>query len=265
MVNWLAHMILFCHSFSWSFVPSPLISFFLVLNSTITWEHNVQSSLSISPGHEQEITPSTAYTEYSIHRVQHTPSTAYTEYSIYRVQHTPSTAYTKYSIHRVQHTLSTAYTEYYIHRALHHPYTDCLPLPASLSSRSRPCCTQFSSFPKLQHNQWIESQLLWRLPLILPPPDWPPPSTAPISLDHGLQVHRQTRLITIFESILKFTWWWPPSVSPLSLDHNLQVYLHTCSITAFEVNLHTGSITASQCITIFSPSQPPSVSPNSFN
>jgi len=37
-----------------------------------------------------------AYTEYSIHRVQHTPSTAYTEYSIHRVQHTPSTAYTKY-------------------------------------------------------------------------------------------------------------------------------------------------------------------------
>ena len=49
----------------------------------------------------------------SWHRVQHTPSTsihraqAYTEY-----KHTPSTAYTEYSIHRVQHTPSTVYTEY---------------------------------------------------------------------------------------------------------------------------------------------------------
>ena len=57
-------------------------------------EHKVKSSLSISPCHHHELTLSTAYTEYSIHRVQHTPSTAYTEYSIHRVQHTPSTAYT---------------------------------------------------------------------------------------------------------------------------------------------------------------------------
>jgi hypothetical protein len=35
------------------------------------------------------MTLSSAYTEYSIHRVQHTPSTVYTEYSVYRVQHSP--------------------------------------------------------------------------------------------------------------------------------------------------------------------------------
>jgi hypothetical protein len=40
------------------------------------------------------LAPSIAYTEYSIHRVQHTP-----KYSIHQVQHTPSTAYTEYSIH----------------------------------------------------------------------------------------------------------------------------------------------------------------------
>jgi len=74
-------------SFSFS-SPVPL---FLVHNSTIITEHKVKSSLSISPCHDHELTPSTAYTEYSIHRVQHTPSTAYTEYSIHRVQHTPST------------------------------------------------------------------------------------------------------------------------------------------------------------------------------
>jgi hypothetical protein len=73
-------------------------SFFLLLNSTFIAEHQFKSSLSISLCHDHELTLSTAYTEYSIHRVQHTPSTAYTEYSIHRVQHTPTTAYTKYSI-----------------------------------------------------------------------------------------------------------------------------------------------------------------------
>jgi len=66
MVNWLAHEILSSPSFSWWFPPSPLISLFLMLNSTITKEHEVKSSLYISPSHNDELTPSTAYTEYSI-------------------------------------------------------------------------------------------------------------------------------------------------------------------------------------------------------
>jgi len=36
MVNWLAHKILLSPRFSWSFPPSPLISLWFVLNSTIT-------------------------------------------------------------------------------------------------------------------------------------------------------------------------------------------------------------------------------------
>jgi len=36
-------------------------------------EHKVKSSLSISPCHHHELTPSAGYTECSIHRVQHTP------------------------------------------------------------------------------------------------------------------------------------------------------------------------------------------------
>jgi len=52
------------------FIP---ISLFLVHNSTIIAEHKVKSFLSISPCHDHELTPSTAYTEYSIHRVQHPP------------------------------------------------------------------------------------------------------------------------------------------------------------------------------------------------
>jgi len=79
---------------STSFSSSSPISLFLVHNSSIIAEHQVKSSLSISPWHDHELTRST-----STHRVQHTASTAYTEYSVHRVQHTPCTAYTVYSIH----------------------------------------------------------------------------------------------------------------------------------------------------------------------
>jgi hypothetical protein len=58
------------------FSSSSLISLFLVHNSTIIPEHKVQPSLSISPCHDDELTPSTAYPEYSIHQVLHTLSTA---------------------------------------------------------------------------------------------------------------------------------------------------------------------------------------------
>ena len=160
----------------------------------------------------------------------------------HRVQHTPSTVYTEYSIHRVQHTLSTAYTEYCIHRVRHHPKIDCL--PASLSSRGRPCCTPLSTFPQLRVNQWIESQLLSRLPPKLPPPDWPPPSTPPISLDHGLQVRLQPCSITASKCISKLTQLRPPSLH----DYGLQVHLQTRMITT------------SKCVLKLAQSQPPSAS-----
>ena len=162
------------------FTPCQPFSLFLVLNSTITYEHLVKSSHSTSPCHNQKLTLSTVYTKYSIHRVQHTPSTAYTEYSIHRVQHTASTAYTEYSIHRVQHTPNTAYTnysihqlqhtpttaytnysihhlqhtqQYCIHEVLHHHKIDCLSLPASFLSLCRPSCTQCSTLPQIWVNQ----------------------------------------------------------------------------------------------------------------
>jgi len=75
---------------STSFSSSSPISLVLMYNSTIIAEHNVKSTLSISPCHDHDWTPSA-----SIHRVQHTPSTAYTEYSIHEVQHTPCTASTQ--------------------------------------------------------------------------------------------------------------------------------------------------------------------------
>jgi hypothetical protein len=57
-----------------SFSSSSPISLFLVHNSTIITEHKVKSSLSISPCHDHELTPGTAYTKYSIHRLQQTPN-----------------------------------------------------------------------------------------------------------------------------------------------------------------------------------------------
>jgi len=51
---------------------SPIFLFF-VQNSTIIAEHKVKSSLSTSPNHDHELSMSKAYTEYSIHAVQHPP------------------------------------------------------------------------------------------------------------------------------------------------------------------------------------------------
>jgi hypothetical protein len=93
------------------------------------------SSLSLSPCHDHELTPITASTKYSIHRVQHTLSIAYTKFSIHQVQHTPSTAYTEYSIHRVQHTPSTAYTVYSIHQVQQTPKIGCLPFILMIMSQ----------------------------------------------------------------------------------------------------------------------------------
>jgi len=66
MVNTITNEILWCPSFSWWFPQSLLISLFLVLNSTLTYKHKLKSSLSISPCHNHELTPSTTYTKYSI-------------------------------------------------------------------------------------------------------------------------------------------------------------------------------------------------------
>jgi len=67
---------------STSFSSWSPISLFLVHNSTIIAEHKVKSSLSISPRHDHEFTPSTAYTEYTEYSI-------HWEYSIHRVQHPP--------------------------------------------------------------------------------------------------------------------------------------------------------------------------------
>ena len=64
---------------STSFSSASLICLFLLHNSTIIAEYRVNSSRSISRCQYHELSPSTAYTEYSIHRVKHTPSTTSTQ------------------------------------------------------------------------------------------------------------------------------------------------------------------------------------------
>jgi len=135
---------------STSFSYSSPISLFLIHNSTIIAEPKVKSSLSNSLSHDHELTVSTAYTEYSIHRVQHTPSTAYTEYSIHRVQHTSSTAYTEYSIHRVKHTPTTPSTQ------------DCVSFLHSNNYELTPECS-FSFWRSSLHNRLPSARTAQRL------------------------------------------------------------------------------------------------------
>jgi len=151
-------------------------------------------------------------------------------------------------------------TEYNIHQVQHHPKIDslplpasfplpaCFPLPASFPSVGGCCCTQLSTFPQSQVNQWIESQLLSRLA-----PNRPLPSTPPISLDHTLQVHLQTRFIPASKCISECTRSWPPSASPNLFDHGRGVYLW----------IH--SILDTKCVSEFTHSRPPSASLNSLD
>ena len=164
------------------------------------------------------------------------------------------------------------------HRVQNHPKIDRLPLTASFWSLGG-CCTQLSTFPQRQVNQWIESQLPSHLP-----PNWQPPSTPPILLDHSLlQVHLQTSSITALECVSDFTPSRSPIASPKPLDHGLKVHLWVHSTPAsncisklprsrphstflgsldlgLQVHLQTHSMTATKCISDLDRSRSPSIS-----
>ena len=71
--------------FSRSFSCSSPISVFHILTSIIIAEHKITMSLFNSPCHNHELTLSIAYTEYSIHQVQHTPSIASTQDCLFSI------------------------------------------------------------------------------------------------------------------------------------------------------------------------------------
>jgi len=240
------------HPPSLSFLSTPLAS---------SQEPTVKSSLAISPCHNHEWTLSAAYTKCSTHQVQHTRIAAYTECSIHWVQHTPSAAYTEYSIYWVQHTSSIAYIEHSIHLRLlslhshNYEWTPQCSFASGVPPHRLAAISQFSirvskvKSPCYIPTVWSLLTNKWSLRTCRashwPLPDRPPPTIPPITLDHSLQVHLQTHLITASKCISKLVRSQPPSSSTKSLDHVLQVHL----------GLHL--ISASQCISKLTPSRPP--------
>jgi len=182
------------------------------------------------------LTPSTAYSMYSIHQEQHTPSTAYTKYSIHQVQHTPRTAYTKCSIHCVQHIPSAAYTQYRIHQVKH---------SANTASTQDWLSSLHCHDSRFTHDCSLNVQ--WAFPH-----DWLLSAISPLKLTGEVTLWHShtwelTNWRTAFQHLVRGLWTTskyssnvalsrPPRVLPATLDHGIAV------------NVRTHSITASKCI-----------------
>ena len=204
------------------------ISLFLVHNSTIIAEHKDKSSLSISQCHDHKFTPSTAYAEYTIHRVQHPPRMVCLPFILtimsWPLNGASTSAVPPSTIDCHQPALHESSK---LQSACHIP-TGASELTDELSLNTRRAIHQpaSSTHPiSLDHSFKLHISNLSR--------SWPP-SVSPDLLDYGLQV------CTIMASkcISKLCWLWPPSshdhglqcISPNSLDQGIQVYLQPRSI-----------------------------------
>ena len=208
--------------------------------------------------------------------VQHAPSTAYTEYSIHWVQHTASHKHCLSSLHSHDYEL-TLECSFSFQRASLHDRPPSASSPWGIKgkvtlSRSHRCDLT---------NWWIESQHPAHCPSTASKYSsklaqlWPPSSH-----NHGLQVHLQTPLITASKWISKLAWSQPPN----SLDHSLQVRTimasksiaklagsrsRSASLSSLNHGLQVypqiRSITASKCISKLTRSWPWSVSLTSLD
>ena len=229
-----------------SFSSSSLISLFLVHNSTIIAEHKVKSSLSISPWHDHELTPITAYTEYSIHpRLFVFPSFSWLRVDPWMHIQLPAYLLTWFPWLRVNQLMNR------------------------VSSPGAPSIDRLQVLIQSRSN--TPSKCISEVAQLRPPS----------SHEHGLQVHLQTRSITASKCISEFTRSTSPSASLSSLDRSLQVHTQSRTITAskcisgftrstspsaslssldlsLQVHIPTRSISASKCISEFTRSTSPS-------
>jgi len=200
--------------------------------------------------HQEQQTPSAAYTKWRIHHVQHKPSAAYTAYSIHRVQHLPKIVCLPFVLMitswPLNVTLVSGVPPYTIHR---HQTS----LPWELKRK----VTLSQSHGGDLNNWWKDSQHPARHPLtssksssklawLLPPCAFPNSldyglqtcwiaasrCISPKSVEHCLQVYHQTRSITSSKSIYNLTWSLPWSVSLSSLTRHFQAELKLLSSTA---------------------------------
>jgi len=208
---------------STSFSFSSPISLFLIHISTIIAEHKVNSSLSISPCHDHELTPSTASTQDCLsslhsHDYELTPECRFSfrRASLHDRPPPASSLWELKSKVTLSHSHGCKLTNWWIesqHRA------------------GRP-----STASKYSSNLTWSSKYISKLARLLPP------SASPNLLNHSHQVYLQTWSITAS----KFPRSRPPSASLTSLDPGLQA--HVC--------VH--SIAASKCISQLARSRPPS-------
>ena len=199
--------------------------------------------------------------------------------SWHRVQHTPSTAYTEYSIHWVQHQRNIVCL-LFIHIStswsLNVASAPGVP-PYTIDHDQTNCTWGLKCKFTLSQSHGCELPTWWRECQNLPCH----PATAckyssrltqlrsSSSHDHGLLVHLQTRS----SAASKLARSWPPSISPNSLEYGVQVHLQTRLITASKLldhhlqlqYLQTRLITASKCISKLAQSRSPSVSPTSLD
>ena len=189
---------------------------------------------------------------------------------MYWVQRTPSTAYTEYSIHQVQHkpkivclSFIPMITSWLLNLA------SASGVPPNMIDRHQPAWEVKGKVP-LPHshgcqltNRWIESQHPAHCLSTATKyssnhvRSWPPSVSpnlldyslqvcmimaskciSPSSLNHGLQVHLHPRTITASKCISKLTQLCSRNVSANFLNHSLAVYLWVHSVVIFRRTLN---------------------------
>jgi len=239
-----------------------------------TEQPGVKSSLTYSPCDDKEVTLITAYTEYSICRVQHTMSTAYTVYCIIprsTVSHSQPVPYlladhgvfNSLHSHNYKLTNQSSFSSHHV-SLLHYPLQIEL-LQVLCSSRlimasrciSKLAWSQLPSVSLHSRGYSLQGRSITASECVSKVAWSQPQSEFLNSPDYGLQVH--TILSSQFVS--KLIWSWPPS----AFTKLVRPQPPSISLNSHHYVVRVCTITASKCIDKLSRSQPPSVCPNSYD